>query len=121
MTPLEDPFPPPGSWRASQADPPLSAEACLELVGQLPPWSLGPHGAELVFRARLPTGLSALYLLGLALDFGKEIGVSPQIEVQGRSVIVKVGEPSGRALTQRDFRFARRLCWVEGVALGGAV
>lgn len=122
MTPLEDPFlsmpttPTPGSWRDPQADKPLSAAACQSWLNESPPWRLGPSHAELVRSVRFPSRLSALYYLGIVLDFARHLGVEPEIQVRGTDVTVKIGRPSERGLTRRDFELARRISLQEEVA-----
>ena len=113
MTPLEDPFPNPGSWRDPRSDKPLSAEACRTLVSESPPWRLGPSNAELVRTVHFASRLSAVFYLGIVLDFARRLAVEPLVEVRGVDVTVRIGRPSDRALTQRDFQFARRVSLVE--------
>ncbi|NJL18152.1 MAG: 4a-hydroxytetrahydrobiopterin dehydratase [Nitrospira sp.] len=113
MTPLEDPMPTPGSWRDPKADKPLSSAACLQLLAETPPWRLGPSNAELVRTVRFATRLSALYYLGIVLDFARHLAVEPHVHVHGVDVTVRIGRPTERGLTRRDFQLARRISLVE--------
>lgn len=118
MTPLEDPpptLPIPGSWRDPQADKPLSAEACQTLLNESPPWRLGPSHAEIVRSVRFASRLSAVFYMGIVLDFARHLGAEPEAQVRGPEVTVRIGRPSERGLTRRDFQLARRISLHEDV------
>lgn len=116
MTPLEDPFPNPGSWRdprTESLDKPLSQDRCLLLLAEMPPWQLGPSQAELVRTLKFPSRFSTLLFCGIVADFARETMTEPWLDFRGKSVIVRIGQPNTRPLNRRDFQLARRISLIE--------
>lgn len=95
--------------KAERIQQPLKAERIQERLAEIPGWRATDDHAALTRTYALPTLRGAGLFVELALETAAATGYTPEIDVRGCAVTVRLAATPGHGLTDLDFEWARIL------------
>ena len=95
--------------KAERIQQPLKAERIQERLAEIPGWSANEDDTALTRTYELPTLRGAGLFVELALEAAAATGHTPEIDVRGREVTVRIATAPGHGITDLDFDCAQLL------------